>query len=99
MSVSSTIFWKTLCKYWVIDQALVEKMRGVSRVTVYVGDDERENVLETLRIACEELREARRDVDFGTLAVSYTVTDRRGLGDPRGCDITNPLRSEETPVY
>ena len=55
-----------------VDEALVEKMRGVSRVTVYVGDDERENVLETLRIACEELREARRDVDFGTLAVSYT---------------------------
>lgn len=63
-------------KYWdYVDEALVEKMRGVSRVTVYVGDDERENVLETLRIACEELREARKDVDFGTLAVSYTVTD------------------------
>lgn len=63
-------------KYWdYVDEALVEKMRGVSRVTVYVGDGERENVLETLRTACEELREARRDVDFGKLAVSYTVTD------------------------
>ena len=64
-------------KYWdYVDEELVERMRGVSRVTVYVSDDDdRTDILDKLREACDEVREARDDIDFGSLDITYTVTD------------------------
>ena len=59
-----------------VDESLLQEKRGVSRITLYVSDeDQREELMETLQTAMQELRAARDDIDFGTLAISYTVTD------------------------
>lgn len=69
-------------KYWdYVDEELREKMRGVSRVTIYVSDDDqRDDVFELLHQSLAELREARPDIDFGSLAVSCSVTDDADWG-------------------
>ena len=59
-----------------VDESLLQEKRGVSRITLYVSDeDQREELMETLQTAMQELRAARDDIDFGSLAISYTVTD------------------------
>lgn len=59
-----------------VDESLLQAKRGVSRITLYVSDeDQRDELMELLQAATSELRAAREDIDFGTLAISFTVTD------------------------
>lgn len=59
-----------------VDESLLQAKRGVSRITLYVSDeDQQDEFMELLQSATSELRTAREDIDFGTLAISFTVTD------------------------
>lgn len=59
-----------------VDESLLQAKRGVSRITLYVSDeDQQDEWMELLQSAMAELRIAREDIDFGTLAISFTVTD------------------------
>ncbi len=64
-------------KYWdYIDENLLSGMKGVSRIVLYVCDDEAgHELMDVLPEELSSLREARSDVDFGSLAVTCSTAD------------------------
>ena len=64
-------------KYWdYIDEDLLKNMKGVSRIVIYVCDDEAgRTLLDTLPDELAELKAAREDVDFGSLNVVCSMAD------------------------